>query len=174
MSVSGGGTRGVDPRVEKRLVEIAEGVAVEDDVLGIIHKIRRRWPSLVVQYVDVSRAEFSDAPFKIVEECPDGLRRPVMDVLELDERVIERLEAADTHRHNVLADLDAINKKATERGHRRFREERAALSEMVHGVLRSSKDTYTATNPVTGEDHTFRSIKHDDDKKAMQRAEGGL
>lgn len=165
MTATGGGLRGVDSAVQKRMVEMAGGVLVEEDVLGIVSKIRARWPTLVVQFCDPNRADFQDAPFRILEECPDGLRRPVMDVWQLDDRVIERLYAADTHKHNVLADLDAANLKATQQGHRRFREETAALSEMVAGILRSPKDTYTATNPLTGKEHTFRSLPHEDHLK---------
>jgi len=154
--------RNIDDDVAKRLVELGEGVTVEEDVLGIVQRIRDYDPNLVVQYCDPMRAEFQDAPFRILELCPDGMRRPVMDVWTLDERVLERLHQLDSHSHNVLEDLDRINRKASEQGKRRFREEVNAVSEMVYGVLNSPKDTYRATNPVTGEKHTFRSLPHSD------------
>lgn len=155
--------RGVDPIVEKKLVQIAEGYVVEEDMLGVIAEIQRLWPTLSVQYCDPALAEAFDAPWRIVENCPDGLQRPVMEVWELDNRVLERIAAVDTQKVDLLASLDNINNDIRQAHKRRFREEIAAVSEMVAGVLRSHKDTYKATNPVTGAKHEFRSIKKSED-----------
>lgn len=157
------GLRGVSDLVQKRLVELAEGVLVEDDVLGIVEKIQAYDSNLIVQYCDPSQAKFSDAPYKIMELCPDGMRRVIMDVWELDDRVVDRLHTLDMHRNNVLVDLDMANQKATAQGKRRYKEEIDAVSDMVRGVLRSPKDTYTATNPVTDQPHKFRSLFQSDD-----------
>lgn len=155
--------RGVDPRVEKKMVQLTEGVVVEDDVLGVIKRIREYDPNLIVQYCDPALAEALDAPWRILEDCPDGVRRLVMEVWELDMRVMERLAAVDTHHLDLQAHLDMINEQARTQQKRRFKEEIAAVSELVHGVLNSSKDTYTGINPLTGFKHKFRSIKNSDD-----------
>lgn len=152
----------VSDDVQKRLVELAGGVLVEEDVLGIVERIRQYDSNLTVQYCDPNKVEFSDAPYRIMETCPDGFRRVVMEVWKLDARVLERLYAADTHINNVLSDLDKANQKAKGQDQRRYRDEVAAISDMVKGVLKSPKDTYTATNPVTEEKHKFRSLKQSD------------
>lgn len=148
--------------VQKRLVEIAGGVLIEEDVLGIVERIQQYDTNLIVQFCNPDKAEFSDAPYRVLERCPDGFIRPVMEVWNLDQRVIDRLHSADTHSHNILSDLDKWNKKATDLGKRRYCEEVDAVSEMVRGVLKSPKDTYTATNPVTDESHKFTSLKKSD------------
>lgn len=157
-------SRGVDPTVEKKLVELSEGVYIEEDVLGIVARIQEYDENLTIQMVDTKHPDFKlgDAPFRLMEECPDGLRRPVMDIWDLDARVLDRIMAADTHKGSLLAELKRINDVAEKAEKRRYREEVAAVSEMVQGVLRSPKDTYTATNPVTGEDHTFTALKKSD------------
>lgn len=153
-------TRGVDPDVEKKLVDLGGGVLVEQDVLNVVEKIRAYDPNLTVQYLDPGRADaLYDTPYQIMEECPDGLRRPVMGVWVLDESVLERIYACDRKRVDVLRNLDANNAAIRLQEQRRYDEEVAAVSEMVQGVLKSPKDTYKATNPVTGEEHKFTSIK---------------
>lgn len=154
--------RGVDPFVAKRMVDLGNGMQIESDVLSIVSKIQDYDPNLIVQFVDPTQSDIWDAPYQIMELCPDGLRRPVMQIWELDDRVLERLYACDKSRHDLMADLNKKNAKAKSVMDRRYKEEVAAVSEMVQGVLRSPKDTYTATNPVTGQKHTFRSLPHSD------------
>lgn len=156
------GIRGVDDNVHRKMVDIGQGMTVEQDVLNIVTKIRQYDPNLTVQYLDPDRAEITDAPYMLMEECPDGLRRPVMEIWELDERVLEKIYAADTQRFDVLGDLDEANALASLNQKRRYKEQVAAVSEMVQGILKSPKDTYTATNPVTGQSHKFRSLRQSD------------
>lgn len=151
-----------EPVVQQRLIELADGVAVEEDTLRIAEKIKAYDPNLRVQFVDPSQAEFGDAPFRIIEHCPDGFDRVAMYAWTLDERVLDRIMLADTNRVDVLAALNASNNRARDQERRRYQEQVAAVSEMVQGVLASPKDTYTATNPVTGERHKFRSLKQSD------------
>lgn len=156
------GLRGVDDAVHKRLVDLGNGVLVEEDVNNVVEKLRRYDENLIVQYLDPDKAEFMDAPYRIMELCPDGLVRPIMSVWELDDRVVEKIQGLDKYRNNILELLDKQNKKAQDEVRRRYRMEVEAVTEMVAGVLRSPKDTYTATNPVTGEKHKFRSLKQSD------------
>lgn len=147
-------------QVKKRLVEMADGSWIEDDMLGIIEQIQNYDPNLRVQYLDPSRADSpTDAPYRIIEMCPDGFPRIVFAVWELDQRVIERLHRADNHRGNILQGLDGTNLLAKQNEERRYKDEQEALAEMVRDTLRSPKDTYKATNPVTGEEHKFTATK---------------
>jgi hypothetical protein len=81
----------------------------------------------------------------------------VMSVWKLDERVLERLYKADNLKHGIFGEMNKRDELARRGLKRRFQDEIEALSEMAADVLRSPKDTYTATNPVTGEKHTFRA-----------------
>jgi len=156
--------RGVDPNVAQRLVDLGGGVLVEQDVLNVVEKIRAYDPNLEVQFLDPGRfSDITDAPYRVMELCADGAWRVVMTIWELDERVLERLAALDTQKNDILAGLDKANNAAKERRNARFREEIASVSEMAAAVLRSPKDTYKATNPVTGQEHEFRSIPQSDD-----------
>lgn len=145
--------------VNQRLYEMANGQLIEEDVLGIVSRIQQYDPNLIVQYLDPDKSEISDAPYRVMEKCPDGNFRMVMECWTLDERVIERLHRADTQKFNVLEGVDNTNHLVNKNIKQRYRDEQAALSEMVKGVMDTHKDTYTATNPVTGQKHTFKASK---------------
>lgn len=137
--------------LDQRLVELAAGVYVEEDTLRIVQRVMEYDPNLRVKYLDPDRGgELNDPPYKIFELCPDGHERLVFGVWDLDERVIERLWAADTQRHDVLYRLDGTNALARQNIKRRFEEERAEALEIVQAVVRSPKDTYTMPGKESG------------------------
>lgn len=148
--------RNREERRKQRLVELAQGVYVEQDVLGIVRRIMERWPNLSVKYLDPNSApDITDTPYRIVETGPDGFERVVFGCWTLDETVIQRLEAGDTWKVDVLAELELKNKRAKEAEEKKRREEVAAQNEMIVDVLKSPKDTYSAVDPVTGKKHVF-------------------
>lgn len=143
-------------QTQKRLAELADGSWIEHDVLNIVEKVQAYDPNLKVQYLDPALADdITDAPYRILEKCPDGNWRVVFTVWELDERVLERLYRADNQRGNILHGLDGANLLAKRNQERRYKDEQEALAEMVRDTIKSPKDTYSARNPVTGEKHVF-------------------
>ena len=145
---------------QKRLVELSEGTWIEEDLYDIVRRVQQYDPNLKVQYLDPERTgNLTDAPYRILESCPDGIWRIVFGVWELDERVLERLFKSDTQRGNILQGIDSSNLLAQKEQDRRYQDEQDALNELVADTLRSPKDTYTAKNPVTGEKHEFTATK---------------
>ncbi len=130
--------------LNQKLVEVAQGQFVEQDVLNIVEKIREYDPNLCVQYLDPDvYSSLTDAPYRIMELCPDGNLRLVFSVWQLDERVLEKLYASDTFRHNILAELDKSNAKVKEAEQRRYREEMEEGMDIAKHVLKSPKNSYT-------------------------------
>jgi hypothetical protein len=137
---------------DQRLVELAAGVYVESDVLDIVQRIRDYDPNIRVKYLDPDRGgDLGDPPYKIMELCPDGHERLIFGVWSLDERVMVRLFAADTQRHDILARLDGVNGVARADEARRYEQEREEMIEKAVAVLRSPKDTYTLPGARPGE-----------------------
>lgn len=131
----------------KRLHELSEGVYVEDDVLGVVQRIQEYDPNLRVQYLAGRGHNLGDAPYRIMEICPDNVERMVMSVWELDERVLQRLFAADTQKQNIMKNLDTVNENIREGMKRRFRDETLAEAhDKTVGILRSPKTSYTVPN----------------------------
>lgn len=127
----------------QRLVEIAEGVYVEQDVLNIVDKIRAYDPNLKVKFCNPALAETGDAPYKIVEVCPDGIERIVFSVWQLDDKVMERLYAADNSRTNVLVDIHNNNLLAKKIEERRYQEEKEEDRDLIASYLKSPKGQYS-------------------------------
>ena len=140
--------------MNKGLVKVG-GVLVERDVLGIVEKIQETWPELKVQYLESAPTSLDQPPFQIVEICKDGVERVVFGVWQLDERVIARLIACDTH----FGDPNQVSLDNNERVRKenvmRFREKLGEASEIAHAVLRSPKDTYKVKDPETGKEIKF-------------------
>lgn len=151
--------------VRKRLVQLAEGVYVERDVLGIVEKIRDYDPSLRVKFLDPSRAELNDPPWLIVEVCPDNIERVVLRVWELDDRVLERLRAADTQVSDILVVVDQKNAQVRGELKRRFREEQDQAVDIFTSYLRSPKSRWSFKDKgkkVTLDDAPCRKAKVED------------
>lgn len=139
-----------DAELKRRLIQMADGTLVERDVLNIVERIRDYDSNLRVKYVDPSRAKPGDAPYRITEVCRDGLERVVFSVWELDERVLERLYAADTNKLDVLGIIDNSNLKAEMAAKQRYQESIDEAHDIVEHYLRSPKSTYTFVQPETG------------------------
>ena len=129
--------------VGKRLVELAEGTYVEEDVLGIVKKIQDYDDNLRVKFLDPNKADFRDAPYGIFEVCPDGHERLAFSVWELDERVLERLYAADKCRFNIQAQIDHTNAIARREEYRRYEERKLEDQDLVVSYLNSPKGRFS-------------------------------
>jgi hypothetical protein len=126
----------LDPVTKKRLVEIAEGVYVEADVMGIVARIQEYDPNLKVKFLGHG-GDAGDAPYKLVELCPDGLERVVFDIWELDNRILDRIMAADNARGLVIEGVEKANAKARIDMTRRYRESMDEANDIVKTFLKS-------------------------------------
>lgn len=135
--------------VKQRLIEIADGVYVERDTLRIAEKIQEYDANLRLKYC-ANPESLSDAPYKLVELCPDGIERVVFDIWELDDRVIERLYAADTRYQDIQAMLEGTNAAAKADAKRRYKELQDEATDIAKSIVKSAKDTYKVQDPYTG------------------------
>lgn len=134
---------------QEKLIEFAEGVYVERDALRIAEKIQEYDENLRLKYC-AEYSSISDAPYKLVEVCKDSVERVVFDIWELDDRVIEKLYAADNRVQNISDMLDVVNGKAKADENRRYKELQDEATEIAHSILKSPKEVYKLTDSVTG------------------------
>jgi hypothetical protein len=149
--------------VSDRLVRLADGSYVEQDVLNIIDKIQEYDPNLKVKYVDPNRAEFGDEPYRIVEVCPDGMERVVFGVWKLDETVLQRIYAADKMKSDVLANIDSHNRMVSQGVQARYEDQKLEAQDIVAHYLNSRKGRWSFINDegkkVTVDDQEGRKAK---------------
>lgn len=120
---------------KNRMVQIADGMYVERDVLGIVQKVQEYDSRLNIKIaVDPGPG---DPPYKLVETCRDGLERVVFDIWELNDRVIERLHAADNARGSVLETVDGKNINLKREMNQRYRERVDEAHDIVKTFMKS-------------------------------------
>lgn len=146
------------------VVQVDDGVYIQGDVFGIAKRIMETWPELTIQYLEPSPFnDVTQAPYRIVELCPDGSTHVVTSCWQLTEKTMEEIHAADMYRFANKQELgfkmELDNIAAKERIKKAEAEKNDALTEMVADVLKSPKDTYTAVNPVDGRHHKFTARK---------------
>lgn len=135
---------------KERLVELAQGVLVERDVLGIVEQIQEYDPNLYVQFCDPDRAEIGDAPYRIMEHCRDGIDRVVFYAWRLDGSVLDRIRLADTQRIHVIENLEKKNAAAKKEMLRRYQDKREAEQDIIRHLVASHKVDYTFPRPSDG------------------------
>lgn len=116
--------------VEPKALKIAEAIDDYDSTLRII-------------CVDPNVASFAEAPFILAQVCPDGEMRRIFEVWELDERVLARIEAADTTRHDIQAKIDWINAKTQSEAKTRYAEKRLELQDLGVSLIRNRKSSFS-------------------------------
>jgi hypothetical protein len=132
---------------------------VEHDVANVVNEVARLWPDLKIQYC--FDPGIGDPPYRVVELCKDGVWRPVLNVWQLDNRLLDMLHACDSHRVDVLKALDKHNegvRLAQEAADRAWRD---AAKDVMASVFKSPKGTYTIPDIRPG--HEGEVIKIDDD-----------
>jgi hypothetical protein len=100
------------PDLAEVAVPMSDGSWVSTKVARTAEIIADYDPNLEVRWIPRDRRNPGDDAFQIVQHCPDGAARVVMSVAteaEFDERVLERLWAADNAREDVQARLEAHN-----------------------------------------------------------------
>ena len=133
----------MESRSTPELIAIGAGVVVERDVLGVAAEIQRRYPNLRVQYLEGMSMGVTEAPYQIVESGKDGNDYVFMQVWELNDSVLDRIEQHNTH----SVDLDAVVNKANENARKAqeklYKESLAEAHEKAAAVIKTPKDTYT-------------------------------
>lgn len=124
---------------------MADGSYVERDVLNIVEKIREYDSNLVVKCCTEATA-LSAAPYALYEKCRDGYERFVFDIWELDERVLERIHAADNMKNSVLVDIDGNNLIVKKAENQRYKEKLAQAQDVIESYLKSPKSSFSFKN----------------------------
>ncbi len=132
--------------VKGRLVEMGNGVAVESDALRVAQKVNEYDSNLVIKCLVSSANNPSQAPYALFEKCPDGIDRKVFDIWTLDDRVLERIYAADTRKLDVLGALDRHNSGIRREMDRKYQERKAETSDLIVHMLKNPKTSYTFKN----------------------------
>lgn len=129
---------------------------MDDDVLGIKQKIMDTWPGWFDVYFD-DHAE----TWVIVQHCKDGVDRLFAETTTLDERVIQRIQAADAAvrgQEDALALIDKHNEKLEAEMDKRFSDQMGEVGErLIHAFhkdgLINRPRIFVGDSPLADEPH---------------------
>lgn len=124
------------------LLKLDTGEWVERDVLRIVEQIRQYDPNLRVQYLETA-ASLGDAPYRVVEHCKDGKDRIVFYCWTLDQRVLDRIYAADNNKLDVMGRIDSHNDKVRRNEQQRYEDRLGEAGDIMRTALRSRKGRWT-------------------------------
>lgn len=144
-----------------------DGNIVEKDVYNIAQRIKHYDENLEILYLDPDRYDrtVNDAPYIIAERCKDGNLRRVFEVWTLDESVLERIESADTQRHDLMAIMDGRLVEFKNEREQRYKEKTLEAKDVFAHLLKNPSTTYTFPN-AAGEIVTM------DDKFGVTKRDG--
>jgi len=155
-----------EEQTKQRLVEIAQGVYVERDVLNIVEKVKEYDENLSIKFCEPSLSDPGDAPYKLVERCRDGMERVVFDIWELNGSILDRLYDADTQKNDILLSIDGKNLIAKKKEDQRYKEAIELAHDVTVSMLKSNKHKWTYKDNITGNIVTF-----DDRNKGPMKVE---
>lgn len=148
---------------KQRLVELSQGVYVERDVLNIAEKIKEYDDNLRLKFCQPTLANPTDAPYKLVEVCRDGMERVVFDIWTLDGSILDRLRDADTRKNDILLSMDGKNLLARKEENYRYRESLELAHDVTVSMLKSNKHKWSYKDELTD-----RTITFDDREKTYK------
>jgi len=124
------------------------GVLVEQDALRVAQSIKDYDENLEVICLDPDKpgVKCTSAPFMVVQRMPNGTYQKVLEAWELDDRVIERIWAADQHKNNQWQTLEQMEKAIREGAEKRYREAMDEANELALGVIASKYSSYSFKN----------------------------
>ena len=125
---------------------VIDDMLVDKKMHDIAQKIDEYDEQLCILCVDPDSCTFSEAPFVLAEvvNTPQGPQVfKVFEFWELNDSVLQRLYASDTRRTNVLADIDANNKRVRDESERRYREKIEAKKDVVASIVASMRSSYS-------------------------------
>lgn len=134
--------------IKQAWVNLGNGVLVERDVYDIARRVTEYDPNLKVQFLNDAALGPGEAPYRIVENCKDGIERPVFSVWVLDETVLQRIFAADNQKFDVQGFVDKTNAKARNNENNRYKEALSEAREITTTVLKSPKSTFSVPEDV--------------------------
>jgi len=134
------------------LLQADPGVVLREqsDVFRIVERIREIDSNLDVAYLDPDKASITDAPYMIFEWCRDGVPRVLFSVWEMDERVIDRIHAADTTKFDIQGAIEKANEKARKEQQEKSKDVMAEGGDIISHAFASPKTSYTFPS-TTGE-----------------------
>jgi hypothetical protein len=124
------------------------GVWVQDDALKVAQAVHDYDENLQVICLDPDRpgVTITSAPFMVIQRMSNGTYQKVLEAWELDDRVLQRIWAADQQKNNQLDTLEKWEKAIKDGQDKRYREALDQANELSIDILASKASAYSFKN----------------------------
>ncbi len=157
-----------DPGNGKFLV--IDGAIVERDALRIVEKLQEYDDRLYVLCLDPDRAEINDAPFIVVREKDNGSSERVLEAWELDDKIIERVWAADCSKHDILDKLVKMEQAKKNELDKKHAEEMGSATELLVSAVKNPRSSFSFKDKATDDlvkVHDYEGVSRNKKKKSF-------
>jgi hypothetical protein len=133
-------------------------VNIDEDVANVVQTIQETWPMLRIQVFESDEKALvhpKTAPYQIIERVGDK-DFFVMDVWELDHRIIEKLHRLDKQKRGVQTLEDIVlqeNAKNRAELKKPWEERKELGADIITHMGKNPKGSYTFKDPDSGEVH---------------------
>jgi hypothetical protein len=126
------------------------GVWVESDALRIAQAVKDYDDNLEVICLDPAdpRVKITSAPFMVIQRMANGTYQKVLEAWELDNRIMERIWAADQQKNDQLDTLEKWEKAIKDGQDKRYREQLDEANELSLDILASKASGYSFRNKI--------------------------
>jgi hypothetical protein len=125
---------------------VIDGMLVERDALNIAERVSEYDPRLAIMCADPEKSGLNDAPFLLIWENNQGVWERVFEFWELDERVLERVWAADQQKFDGLARLESMEDQIRKQRESRYREVREENKEKMLAAVVNKSSSFSIHN----------------------------
>ena len=127
---------------------IVDGNIVERDAHNIAVKIKEYDEDLELICLDPDSPDitFASAPFLVIKRTADGSYERVLEAWQLDDRIIERIWAADSQKNNVLDTLVKMEEKQRKEREDANKQQMFENHELFAAAMQNPKSSFTFKN----------------------------
>jgi hypothetical protein len=124
------------------------GVWVQDDALRVAQAVKDYDDNLEVICLDPDdpRIQITSAPFMVIQRMQNGTYQKVLEAWELDDRILQRIWAADQQKNNQLDTIEKWEKAIKDGQDKRYQEQLDEANELSLDILASKASGYSFNN----------------------------
>jgi len=126
------------------------GVWVESDALRIAQAVKDYDDNLEVICLDPDdpRVKITSSPFMVIQRMANGTYQKVLEAWELDDRILQRIWAADQQKNDQLNTIEKWEKAIKDGQDKRYQEKLDEANELSLDILVSKSSRYSFINKI--------------------------
>ncbi len=127
------------------------GFLVEADALRVAEALKEYDSDLEILCLKPEMAGAGDAPYQICHKDSKGILRKIFDCWQLDDRVLSRIQLADSHRVNIIKAMETREEEIKKNRDQRYQDFAAERKDLVSHIAANRRNAYSFRDATTGD-----------------------